>query len=202
MSSHPLHCTHCQINSDWKLFVLDRNTWNYITVCKLFVLDGNTWNYITVCKLLVLDWNTCYIYIYQPLRSGRIWHKRSIFKQSLTGLNSEFSFSKTGCLIRAEEPTLPYYLPIAGGRIIGFIPFPRVLVLCEMQSTSSSIWTRITVSISYDDNHYTTYLLYNCMQTTDYYQVGIWVSNSFSMRITNEREFCLKFPECIGRHQF
>ena len=28
----------------------------------------------------------------QTLRSGRIWH-RSIFKRSLTGLNSEFSFS-------------------------------------------------------------------------------------------------------------
>ena len=47
-------------------------------------------------------------------------------------------------------------LPIAGGRIIGFIPFPRVLVLCEIQSVLSRIWTRITVSISHDDNHYTT----------------------------------------------
>ena len=28
----------------------------------------------------------------QPLRSGRIWHK-VIFKRSLTGLDSEFSFS-------------------------------------------------------------------------------------------------------------
>ena len=35
--------------------------------------------------------------------------------------------------------SLPYYLPIAGGRVIGFIPFPRVLVLCEMQSVSSRI---------------------------------------------------------------
>ena len=51
---------------------------------------------------------------------------------------------------------LYYYLPIAGGRIIGFIPFPRVLVLYEMQSISSRIWTRSAVSISYDDNHYTT----------------------------------------------
>ena len=33
-----------------------------------------------------------------------------------------------------EESSLPYYLLIAGGRIIGFIPFQRVLVLCEMQS--------------------------------------------------------------------
>ena len=55
----------------------------------------------------------------------------------------------------AEEPSLPYYLPIARGRIIGFIPFPRVLVLCEMQSVSSRIWTRIAMSISDDDNHYT-----------------------------------------------
>ena len=59
---------------------------------------------------------------------------RSIFKRSLTGLNSEFSFSLTSCLTKAEEHSLSYYLPIAGGRIIGFIPFPRVLVLCEMQS--------------------------------------------------------------------
>ena len=56
---------------------------------------------------------------------------RSVFKRSLTGLNSEFSFSKTSCLTKAEEPSLLYYFPIAGGRMIGFIPFPRVLVLCE-----------------------------------------------------------------------
>ena len=40
--------------------------------------------------------------------------------------------------------------------MIGFIPFPRTLVLWKMQSVSSRIWTRITVSISYDDDHYTT----------------------------------------------
>ena len=28
-------------------------------------------------------------------------------------------------------------------------------VLCEMLSVSSRIWTHVTVSISYDDNHYT-----------------------------------------------
>ena len=31
-----------------------------------------------------------------------------------------------------------------------------VLVICEMQSVSSRIRTRVAVSISYDDNHYTT----------------------------------------------
>ena len=68
-------------------------------------------------------------------------------------MNSEFSFSYTSCLTKAEEPSLPYCLPVAGGRIIGFIPFPRVLVLCEMQLVSSRIWTRVAISISYDDNH-------------------------------------------------
>ncbi len=29
-------------------------------------------------------------------------------------------------------------------------------MLCEMQSVSSRICTRVAVSISYDDNHYTT----------------------------------------------
>ena len=56
----------------------------------------------------------------------------------------------------AEELSLSYYLSIAEERIIGFIPFPRVLVLCEMQSVSSRIWTRIAVFISYSDNDYTT----------------------------------------------
>ena len=76
--------------------------------------------------------------------------------RSLTGFNSEFSFSKTSCLTKAEEPSLSYYLPIAEGRITGFIPFPGVLVQCEMQSVSSRFWTRVAVSISYDDNDYTT----------------------------------------------
>ena len=31
-----------------------------------------------------------------------------------------------------------------------------VLVLCEMQSISSRIWTRIAMFIFYDDNNYTT----------------------------------------------
>ena len=89
--------------------------------------------------------------------SARVgYYTRSIFKRSLTGFNSEFSFSWTSCLTKAKEPSLPDYLPISKGRIIGFIPFPRVLVLCEMQSVSSRIWTRVAAFISYDDNHYTT----------------------------------------------
>ena len=99
---------------------------------------------ITNCTLRMKMNFQCYSYL--PLlfiftnhsaRAG--YDTRSILKRSLTGLNSAFSFSLTSCLTKAEEPSLSYHLPIAGGRIIGFIAFPRVLVLCEMQLA----WSRI-----------------------------------------------------------
>ena len=90
-----------------------------------------------------MKYNVC---IYQPLPWSSC-DTKSIFKQSLTGFNSEFSFFKS----KAKKSSLPY-LPIAGGRVVGFIPFPRVLALCEMQTVLSRIWTCIAVSISYDDS--------------------------------------------------
>ena len=72
--------------------------------------------------------------IYLHLRSSRMKNK-----VSLTGLNSEFSFSLTSCLTKAREFSLTFYLLMTGGRIIGFIPFQRVLMLCEMESASSRI---------------------------------------------------------------
>ena len=108
-------------------------------------------------KYLKIFWifkNIFIIFTNPSARAG--YDTRSIFKRSFTGLSSEFSFFETSCLTKAEEPSLPYYLPVAGGRIIGFIPFPWVLVQCEMKSVSSRIWTRIVVSNSYDDNHYIT----------------------------------------------
>ena len=65
-------------------------------------------------------------------------------------------------LDKAEEPSLSYYLPIAGGRIIGFIPFPRVLVLCEMLSASSRICpfpTTITITPQAPSIVFDTFLL-------------------------------------------
>ena len=102
-------------------------------------------------KIVVQTMNFCEIFlsgfislfneisIFSNLSARAGYNTRSICKRNLTGLHSEFSFSKTNCLTKAEETSLPYYLPIAGRRIIGFIPFPRVLVICEMSSISSRI---------------------------------------------------------------
>ena len=130
------------------------------------------------CLLAVL-WNFI-IFTNPSARAG--YDTRSIFKRSLTGLNSEYSFSKT------EEPCLPYYLPTAGGRIIE--PFPRVLVLCEMQSVSSRIWTRVAVSISYDDNHYTTGTSFELF------------NNIFSAGFTNLKQYSLLNWFQISRTSF
>ena len=73
-----------------------------------------------------------------------------IFQQSLTGLNSEFTFPPTGLYPKVEEADLPYYLFIAR-----YMPLSRVLALFEMQTTLFRIWTWVAMSISYDDNRYT-----------------------------------------------
>ena len=59
-------------------------------------------------------------------------HKQDVtqdqfFEYSLRDSNPEFSFSWTGCHTIVKELSLPNYLLIAGGRIVGCIPFPRIL---------------------------------------------------------------------------
>ena len=98
------------------------------------------------------------MYLPNPSTTSRMWHK-IIFKPCKAGLNSEFSSSWIGCLTKAKELSLPYYLSIAGERTDGFMPFSRTLMLIEMQPTLSRIWTRVTESISADNKHLTKHTL-------------------------------------------
>ena len=67
---------------------------------------------------------------------------RSIFKWYKAGLNTEFSFFYTGCLINVKEPSLPYYLLIVEKRTYWFMPFPRALEWTEMQLHVIFTYTR------------------------------------------------------------
>ena len=58
-------------------------------------------------------------------------HKVS-FKRRLIDLNFKFAFSLTSCHTKIKVPSLLCYLPITEMRIVGFIPFPRVLIPCKM----------------------------------------------------------------------
>ena len=82
---------------------------------------------------------------------------RLIFKRSFTGLNSEFSFSKTGCKIKAKEISLTHYLPIAGRRITRFIPClisrctansPQAIALKRHQSETREVWKNFLVPVT------------------------------------------------------
>ena len=54
-----------------------------------------------------------------------------------------------------------------------------VLVLCEMQSVSFRIWTRVAVFISYDDNHYTTGTSTNCWDNSESpWKIPLWILTS------------------------
>ena len=84
----------------------------YVLKYNLFALDfKNFWKFYEI-----------YLFTYPDAQAG--YDTRLISRWSLTGLNSEFSFTKSS-------------LPIAGGRIVGFIRIPWVLALWKMQITSS-----------------------------------------------------------------
>ena len=94
------------------------------------------------------------VYIYSiPFPPAR-YDTKSIFKQSLTGLNSEISFFETGCYTKIKESSQCYCLPIVGERIDECIPCWRVLALHEMQTALAKIWTQIAIFIAYNNNHY------------------------------------------------
>ena len=98
---------------------------------------------ILSCILFMVEGLGIYIYIYIYIY---IW--------ILPEFNSVF-FLLDQLPYQALRASLPYYLSIAGRRIVGFIPFPKVLVLSEMQKASSSIWTLVALSISFYGNDYT-----------------------------------------------
>ena len=64
---------------------------------------------------------------------ARITCRSQSFFRSASGLNPEFSFSSTGCHTKVKEPSLSYYLPIAGRRKVVFRPFRNILAPSEMQ---------------------------------------------------------------------
>ena len=64
------------------------------------------------------------------------YNLRSIFKQSIVGLNSEFSFSYTGYLTMSKEPNLPLFSHI-WRKTGGLMPFLTALVWSEYKLTHS-----------------------------------------------------------------
>ena len=47
-----------------------------------------------------------------------------------------------------KEPSLSFYLPIAGEIIVGWIPFPKVLAVGEMLTALFGNWASVAVPIA------------------------------------------------------
>ena len=65
--------------------------------------------------------NSTRVCLYLPIALHELGVTHSQFKRILTYLNSNFSYFWTGYPSKAKGPSLLFYLPIAEGRIIGFI---------------------------------------------------------------------------------
>ena len=61
-----------------------------------------------------------------------------------------------GCHALVKEHSLPYYLPIVGGRTVGFINCARVFTSSENVNSLVEDLNSEYQSISFDDNHYST----------------------------------------------
>ena len=87
-------------------------------------------------------------------------------------------------------------------RVNRFIPFPRILARWEMQTASPRIWTPVTISISYNDNHYNMKtLMCVCVCVCLYIYIHthhkvrkkkkIWLQQSISFSFTHSSLFTL-----------
>ena len=117
--------------------------------------------YIYIYIYLLLLHINKYIFTH-PCFTGKMLHKAN-FQAKFCWFEFRVFLLQDWLPNKAKEPSFTYDLPITRGRLIGFIPFPNVLVLCKMQSASSRFWTLVAVSISYEDNHYTTGTFFGCI---------------------------------------
>ena len=100
---------------------------SYLIYLPLFNMVPNKMMGLHILSELLLK-ITMYVFI-QPVNMSRMQHK-VILKCSLTGFEIRVLFLGWLPYTKVKEPSLLDYLPIAGGKIIGFIPFLRSLVLC------------------------------------------------------------------------
>ena len=67
-------------------------------------------NCLLLAKVYMVDLYVKFLFVFTNPSAG--YDTRSIFKWNLTGLNSEFSFSKISCHTKVKKNLLPYYLLI------------------------------------------------------------------------------------------
>ena len=80
--------------------------------------------------------------------TDKVWHKVN-FKQSKPVLNLDLSFSEAGCLIKATENSLFYYLTVTGGEENWLIAFRDVKRRVHLPTFELWSPTRINVTLTF-----------------------------------------------------
>ena len=75
------------------------------------------------------------------MKISRLWHV--------------FSFTRPSCHKNVIVVSQTYYFVIAGGKIVKFIHFTRILARCENQTALSRVWSLVAASIFNNGNNYT-----------------------------------------------
>ena len=87
-------------------------------------------------------------YVFTNLTIWAECNTRSIFYTEFNRFEFRvFHFPRPVAIPRLKSLVCTTILPIAGGRIVWFIPFPKVIALSKMQKALSRFWTRVTMSI-------------------------------------------------------
>ena len=107
---------------------------------------------------------------------------RSIFKQSTVSLNSNFPSNFTPVAAPKQKNSLLYYLLTAGGEEeVDFWHSQGYLSENKMQTTSSKVWTRVTETISSDDNRYAMHLHWSyTIIRSKFFVANLHCTNSFN----------------------
>ena len=130
----------------------------YTYICFFICVCFNVCVCVCVCVCVVLRRAYVCKYFTHKVYSVCMYLSLPLHVQDVTQARFrwfEFSFlsPRLVVILRHAKPSLSYYLPITGVRIVGFIVFSRVLARCEMQRASSEIWIQVAVSIPNVDNH-------------------------------------------------
>ena len=101
------------------------------------------------------------------------------FRNSKICTSSYFLYEFTQPLSckQSKDSGLPCYLLISGGRIVGFIAFPKISAWFEMQTVSFRIWTWVAEFISNGNYCYATCVSasYNSLQHSKLKILFSWV---------------------------
>ena len=118
---------------------------------------------------------------------SRMRHKVN-FKAEFSWFESRLFNLRSVSFTKVKQCSSTHYLSISGGKIIEFIPFPRVIGLCEMQIASFGIWTWVAVSISYDGNHFPMNASDAC-DTIRYNNISLEIARSVSLHFEINKIF-------------